>query len=142
LKEWGVDDTFTDGGGLKKPEPEPSPREIYLLQRRTTKIGKNLGKTTGWIHRASLKMKAVKMMRGVQYNKVDDDGLHITLGDEHKILNVDNVIVCAGQLPKRDLFEPLREKGVKVHLIGGADEAAELDAKRAIDQGSRLAAEL
>ncbi|MDF1863448.1 MAG: NADPH-dependent 2,4-dienoyl-CoA reductase [Saprospiraceae bacterium] len=141
-KEWGVDDNYTIPGALQKPEPEPSAREIYLLKRSKGKHGGNLGKTTGWIHRSSLRMKNVKMLGEVQYQKIDDAGLHLIHEGEMKTLPVDNVIICAGQNPLRELFEPLKEKGISVHLIGGADEAKELDAKRAIDQGSRLAAEI
>ena len=142
LKEWGVDETYADGGALKKAAPEPSPREIFLLQRTPGKLGGKLGKTTGWIHRASLRMKKVKMIGGATYEKIDDEGLHIMNGTDYQVLKVDNVVICAGQVPLRDLFEPLKAKGVSVHLIGGADEAKELDAKRAINQGSRLAADL
>ena len=143
LKEWGIDDKYKDGGALTVPQPHPSPREIYLLQRSKGKLGARLGKTTGWIHRASLKMKKVNMLGSVQYDKIDDEGLHITIGKKEKdVLRVDNVIICAGQEPRRDLLDDLRGKGVAVHLIGGAEEARELDAKRAIDQGAKLAAEI
>lgn len=140
LDEWGVDPTYARPGGLKKPVDEPSPREIYLLQRSEGKLGGKLGKTTGWIHRASLKKKRVKMMGGCKYEKIDDAGLHLSFGGKPELLEVDNVIICAGQVVLRDLKEPLEAAGMKVHLIGGADIAAELDAKRAIDQGTRLAA--
>ncbi|MFN8396239.1 MAG: NADPH-dependent 2,4-dienoyl-CoA reductase [Bacteroidia bacterium] len=140
LDEWGVDNTYGQPGALKKPVPIPSAREVTLLQRTDGKIGDRLGKTTGWIHRASLKMKKVKMIAGVSYEKVDDRGLHLRMGDKVEVLEVDNVIICAGQVVLRELQAPLESAGVKVHLIGGADVAAELDAKRAIDQGSRLAA--
>jgi len=141
-KEWGIDENYTEGGALKTAQPHASAREIYLLQRRTTKPGANLGKTTGWIHRSSLKMKRVKMINGVQYEKIDDEGLHISINGKHQTLVVDNVIVCAGQVPLRSLLLPLQQAGINTHLIGGADKAAELDAKRAIDQGARLAATL
>lgn len=150
MREWGVDLTVEHRGGIKgmKPEmPEPA-REVYLLQRKASKVGKNLGKTTGWIHRTSLKHRQVQMVPGVTYRKIDDEGLHVTItpkGAEHgedRVLPVDTVIVCAGQDPLRELQQSLEDAGVSVHLIGGADVAAELDAKRAIDQGSRLAAEL
>ena len=142
LEEWGIDATNEVRGGVEgmTPNPEPSPREVYLLQRKETKVGKNLGKTTGWIHRLSLKNKNVQMINSVQYQKIDDKGLHILINDQPELLEVDNVIVCAGQLSNNELYEPLKAKGVNVHLIGGADLAAELDAKRAINQGSRLAA--
>ncbi|MFC4699759.1 FAD-dependent oxidoreductase [Glaciecola siphonariae] len=141
MKEWGIDMEFTARGGVEGVQalPEPSPREIFLLQRKTTKVGSGLGKTTGWAHRAGLMMKGVKMMGGVEYVKVDDDGLHIRVNDEPQVLNVDNVVVCAGQLPLKTLAEGLKTNH---HLIGGADVAAELDAKRAIDQGTKLAARL
>ncbi len=142
LKEWGVDTLYTDPGALKSAEPSPSPREIYLLKRSKGKHGKNLGKTTGWIHRASLKMKRVNMISSATYQKIDDEGLHITVNGEDKVLEVDNIVICAGQESLRELFDPLKSAGVSTHLIGGADEAAELDAKRAIDQAARLVAEL
>ncbi len=142
MKEWGVDTTHSERGGLIAPEIAPSPREIYLLQRSKGKLGAKLGKTTGWIHRSSLKNKKINMISSVQYSKVDDQGLHITIGGKPQVLEVDNVVVCAGQVPLRELFEPLKNKGITTHLIGGADEASELDAKRAINQGSRLAAEI
>ncbi|AOE49887.1 NADH:flavin oxidoreductase/NADH oxidase [Kangiella sediminilitoris] len=142
LKEWGIDRLYSDDGGLlDEPEISPPARKVTLLQRKETKMGKGLGKTTGWIHRASLKHKQVKMVSGVEYKEINDDGLVI----EHKAsgktetLAVDNVIICAGQLPNRDLAEQLESKGCSVHLIGGADVAAELDAKRAIRQGTELA---
>ncbi len=140
LDEWGVDNTYAQPGALKQPKPIASPREVVLLQRSDGKLGEKLGKTTGWIHRASLKMKKVKMIGGVSYDKVDDKGLHVTIGGKSQLLEVDNVIICAGQVVLRELQAPLEAAGIKVHLIGGADLAAELDAKRAIDQGSRLAA--
>ncbi|WP_047238598.1 NADPH-dependent 2,4-dienoyl-CoA reductase [Chromobacterium subtsugae] len=142
MREWGVDMTGDTAGGLapQGAQPHPSPREVYLLQRKTSKIGETLGKTTGWIHRESLKMKRVKMVSGVSYDKIDDAGLHITVKGEQQLLPVDTVVICAGQDPLRELQQPLLDAGKPVHLIGGADVAAELDAKRAIDQGSRLAA--
>ncbi|SUX29567.1 NADPH-dependent 2,4-dienoyl-CoA reductase [Chromobacterium vaccinii] len=142
MREWGVDMTGDTAGGLapQGPQPHPSPREVYLLQRKTSKVGEGLGKTTGWIHRESLKMKRVKMLSGVSYDLIDDAGLHITVKGEQQVLPVDNVVICAGQDPLRELQAPLQAAGKPVHLIGGADVAAELDAKRAIDQGSRLAA--
>jgi 2,4-dienoyl-CoA reductase (NADPH2) len=131
-------------GGLSPqgPQPHASPREVYLLQRKQSKVGDGLGKTTGWIHRASLQMKKVKMLSGVSYHKIDDAGLHVVIKDEAQVLPVDNVIICAGQDPLRELQQPLLDAGKAVHLIGGADVAAELDAKRAIRQGSELAASL
>ena len=129
---------------LVRPAPPPA-REVYLLQRRSGKLGERLGKTTGWIHRTTLKNKEVRMMGGVNYERIDDQGLLISHGErreEPTWLEVDHVVLCAGQEPLRELVEPLRTAGVKVHLIGGAHEAAELDAKRAIDQGVRLGAAL
>ncbi len=142
LKEWGIDGNLEQRGGLQPvgPQPHPSPRKVWLLQRKTSKVGDGLGKTTGWIHRTSLKNKDVEMVSGVTYNKIDDAGLHITVGGNSQILPVDNVVICAGQEPMRELKDGLESAGVKVHLIGGADVAAELDAKRAINQGARLAA--
>jgi len=137
--EWGVDTTGTQRGGLRPAVLGTIPRKIYLLQRKTSKVGDGLGKTTGWIHRTGLKNRGVEMIPGVQYRKIDDAGLHITVGDKDMTLPVDNIIVCAGQDPNRELQAALEEKGVRVHLIGGADKAAELDAKRAIKQGTELA---
>ena len=141
MKEWGIDMTLQSRGGVEgiTADPEPSPREIFLLQRKTTKVGAGLGKTTGWAHRAGLMMKGVKMLNGVEYLKIDDHGLHIRINGEEKLLEVDNVVICAGQEPNKALSEQLKKPN---HLIGGADIAAELDAKRAIDQGTRLAASI
>ncbi len=138
--EWGVDTSYSTVGGLCAPVPERSPRQIFLLQRKTSKVGDGLGKTTGWIHRTSLKNRRVQMLAGVSYDKIDDAGLHITVGGQQQLLAVDNVVLCAGQDPRRDLLDGLNTAGQSVHLIGGADVATELDAKRAIDQGARLAA--
>lgn len=139
MKEWGIDMTFGSRSGIEgiTAQPEPSPREVYLLQRKTTRVGKGLGKTTGWIHRAGLAMKGVRMMPGCDYSHIDDQGLHITVGGDPQVLDVDTIIVCAGQDPLRDLVDGL---DLPHHLIGGADQAGELDAKRAINQGTRLAA--
>ena len=144
LKEWGVDRDYENPGGLASSRPElPAPeREVYLLQRKTGKIGETLGKTTGWIHRVTLKQRNVAMINGVTYNRIDERGLHITLKDAPRVLEVDTVIICAGQEPLRDLKTELESEGRAVHLIGGAEIAVELDAKRAIDQGARLAAKL
>lgn len=141
MREWGVDMTMKARAGIEgvDAQVEDSPREIYLLQRKETGVGRGLGKTTGWIHRAGLKAKGVKMMPGCVYEKVSDAGLHITSDGQQDILEVDNVILCAGQEPLRELIEGL---DIPHHLIGGADVAAELDAKRAIDQGTRLAIRL
>lgn len=141
--EWGVGDPAQTRGGLNKPHPEPPARDVYLLQRKKTKPGRGLGKTTGWIHRAALDMKNVEMLAGVAYDKIDDEGLHITIDEKEKrVLNVDNVVICAGQDSRRNLYDELVASGKSAHLIGGADVAAELDAKRAIKQGSELAAAL
>ena len=142
MAEWGVDAGFDAPGGLAKPHPEPAARQVWLLQRSPGKPGARLGKTTGWIHRATLKAKGVKMLGGVEYLGVDEAGLHIRVDGSEQVLAVDHVVVCAGQEPRRELFDALAARGRKAHLIGGADVAAELDAKRAIDQGSRLAAAL
>ncbi|MCZ0925818.1 NADPH-dependent 2,4-dienoyl-CoA reductase [Halomonas janggokensis] len=140
--EWGVDLAMEARGGLKAPAPPASPREIVMLQRKTSKPGKYLGKTTGWVHRASLKQRGVKTLTGCEYLKIDDDGLHIRQEGQNQVLDVASIVVCAGQESVRDLIVPLEQSGHRVHVIGGADEAAELDAKRAIDQGTRLAASL
>ena len=142
--EWGVDFDGNSRGGLARPRPEAPAREVWLLQRSPGRPGKRLGKTTGWIHRATLKARGVHMLGGVRYLGMDDQGLHIEVDGTPRRLPVDTVVVCAGQEPRRELHDALRALGtpVPVHLIGGADVAAELDAKRAIDQGSRLAAAL
>lgn len=144
LEEWGIDKSIESRGGIAgmKPNFEPGEREIFMFKRSKGKFGGKLGKTTGWIHRANLKKQNVKFINEVQYTKIDDVGLHYTQNEEAKTLEVDNVVICAGQTPFRDLFESLSDSGKKVHVIGGADVAAELDAKRAIDQGSRLAAKI
>ena len=142
MKEWGVDMSYKNGGALTKPQPHPSPRTIYLLQRSRGKVGAKLGKTTGWIHRSSLKMKKVQTLEGVQYEKIDDKGLHINIDGNYQLLEVDNVVICAGQESLNALYEPLKQAGVSTHIIGGAFEALELDAKMAIEQGSKLAAAL
>ena len=137
--EWGVDTSYRQRGGLQAARIEPSLRKVYLLQRKTGKVGDGLGKTTGWIHRTSLKNRAVEMVNGVSYRRVDDAGLHITVGDQDMTIPADTVVVCAGQEPQRELQAGLVAAGCTVHLIGGAMEAAELDAKRAIKQGTELA---
>ena len=143
MKEWGVDMTYKKGGSLAEaPQPLASPREVYLLKRSKGKHGKNLGKTTGWIHRSSLAMKDVKMLREVTYEKVDDSGLHISIGGEKQVLPVDNVVICAGQESLHDLYEALFASGETVHIIGGAHNAKELDAKKAIKEASYLVAEI
>ena len=141
LAEWGVDLDMAKPGGLAGETLVPkSARQVYLLQRKTKKPGDGLGKSTGWIHRTALKMRDVAMIPGVEYREINDQGLHITVDGEDRLLEVDTVVVCAGQDPQRELQDDLKTAEVTVHLIGGADVAAELDAKRAIDQGARLAA--
>ncbi len=142
MAEWGVDPTFEGRGALAKPAPEAPARKVWLLQRSPGKPGARLGKTTGWIHRATLKAKGVSMLGGVEYLGVDDSGLRIRVDGEEQLLPVSHVVVCAGQEPRRDLHAALQAAGIQAQLIGGADVAAELDAKRAIDQGSRVAAAL
>jgi len=145
LAEWGVADPEQVRGGVVRPQPAPPARQVTLLQRKAGKPGKGLGKTTGWIHRASLQMKQVEMIGGVNYERITPAGLVVTYGGERKderLIECDTVVLCAGQEPLRELQAPLAAAGVAVHLIGGADQATELDAKRAIDQGTRLAARL
>lgn len=139
LQEWGVDIEMRQRGGLMRPQPEVPNRSIYLLQRKPPPLGKGLGKTTGWIHRMTLRNKQVRMLGGVEYLRIDQQGLHIRIGGEVQILEVDNVIICAGQTSRRSLYDALMSCGVQAHLIGGGRLAAELDAKRAIDEGMRLA---
>lgn len=143
-REWGVGDPSDARGGVAgvRAQPAPPAREITLLQRKTGKPGAGLGKTTGWIHRTALKMKRVQMVGGVRYDRIDDAGLHITIADQPQTLAVDTVVLCTGQEPRRDLLAPLQAAGLKVQLIGGADVAAELDAKRAIRQATLLALSL
>ena len=144
-KEWGIDGDLEARGGVAgiKAQPHPATRQVFLLQRKKSKVGDGLGKTTGWIHRTGLKSKNVQMLNAVEYLKIDDAGLHIRIAEgEPQVLPVDTVVICAGQDPLRELHDGLVAAGQSVHLIGGADVAAELDAKRAINQGSRLAAEL
>jgi 2,4-dienoyl-CoA reductase (NADPH2) len=147
MREWGVADPAEHRAGLapQGPQPHTAAREITLLQRKAEKHGRRLGKTTGWIHRATLKMKDVKFVGGVNYEHIDDAGLHVSFGDAREkptVIDVDTVVLCSGQLPERSLADRLQAKGISAHIIGGADVAAELDAKRAIDQGTRLAAAL
>lgn len=142
LKQWGIDHDYKQAGGLMSQEQEKPIREVTMLQRKESKMGKGLGRTTGWIHRAALKQKQVQMITGAAYHKIDEQGLHCSVGGKEKILEVDNVIVCAGQESLRDLQAGLQEAGVSAHLIGGADVAAELDARRAIRQGAELASRI
>ncbi len=142
FEEWGVDQDYENAGGLTEAKPHAPARQVALLQRKTSKVGAGLGKTTGWIHRAGLQAKGVNMIPGVTYDRIDDAGLHITLNGEAQVIPADTVVICAGQEPNRDLQQSLLDAGKVVHLIGGADVAAELDAKRAINQGTRLAAKI
>ncbi len=147
-QEWGVTEDLDTPGFVTKPRPLPAARQVYMVQRKPGRQGKTLGKTTGWVHRAAVKMKGVEQISGATYDLIDDDGLHITLHDKEgnetgkRVLAVDNVVVCAGQESVRDLVDPLTEAGVTTHVIGGADLASELDAKRAIRQGAEVAAGL
>ncbi|QXX86978.1 NADPH-dependent 2,4-dienoyl-CoA reductase [Acinetobacter lwoffii] len=138
--EWGIDTDYENVGGLKAANVEKPQREIYLLQRKAASVGASLGKTTGWIHRTGLKHRDVKMIAGANYEKIDDQGLHIVVNDKPAVLEVDHVIICAGQESYTAMFDELKAAGKNVHLIGGAKEAGELDAKRAIRQGAELAA--
>ena len=142
FRAWGVDTDYAAPGGLTAPERPAPPRSVHLLQRKTTKVGAGLGKTTGWIHRTELKHRGVTMVPGVQYDLIDDAGLHVTVDGTSTVLEVDTVVLCTGQDPRRDLYDELTAAGRSVHLIGGADVAAELDAKRAIKQGTEVAAAL
>ncbi|MFF0031269.1 FAD-dependent oxidoreductase [Streptomyces avermitilis] len=142
FRSWGVDMDYRAPGGLGAPERPAPPRTVHLLQRKTSKVGAGLGKTTGWIHRTELKHRGVTMVPGVQYDRIDDAGLHITVDGHSQVLAVDTVVLCTGQDPRRDLYQELIAAGHRAHLIGGADVAAELDAKRAIKQGTELAAAL
>jgi 2,4-dienoyl-CoA reductase (NADPH2) len=144
LREWGVGDPAESRGGLAVAQRVESPRQVVLLQRKASRLGAGLGKTSGWVHRATLKARGVEMIGGVTYERIDDTGLHITIGKDRvpRVLDVDDVVVCAGQESRRELLAALQDRGQTVHVIGGADEARELDAKRAIDQGTRLAASL
>ncbi|OIJ98421.1 NADPH-dependent 2,4-dienoyl-CoA reductase [Streptomyces colonosanans] len=142
FRRWGVDMDYRAPGGLAAPERSAPPRTVHLLQRKTSKVGAGLGKTTGWIHRTELKHRGVTMVAGVSYDRIDDAGLHITVDGVSRVLEVDTIVLCTGQEPRRDLYEELVAAGRTPHLIGGADVAAELDAKRAIKQGTELAAAL
>ncbi|MFI9274513.1 FAD-dependent oxidoreductase [Kitasatospora sp. NPDC052896] len=139
-RQWGIDPEYRAPGGLRRPERPAPPRAVHLLQRKAGKVGAGLGRTTGWIHRTELKHRGVTMIAGATYHRVDDEGLHLTVDGERRTLAVDTVVLCTGQEPRRDLYQALRARGLDAHLIGGADEAAELDAKRAIRQGTELAA--
>ncbi|MFE4664497.1 FAD-dependent oxidoreductase [Streptomyces sp. NPDC056716] len=142
FRHWGVDPAYTFAGGLTTPDRPTPPRTVHLLQRKPTKVGAGLGRTTGWIHRTELKHRGVTMLPGVRYDRIDDAGLHLTVGAKSTVLEVDTVVLCTGQDPRRDLYEALLATGHRPHLIGGAHTAAELDAKRAIRQGTEVAAGL
>jgi 2,4-dienoyl-CoA reductase (NADPH2) len=142
FRQWGVDMDYKDRGGLTAPDRPVPPRAVHLLQRKTSKVGQGLGKTTGWIHRTELRHRGVTMVAGASYDLIDDAGLHITVDGQSTVIPVDTVVLCSGQDPRRDLYEELLAAGHSAHLIGGADVAAELDAKRAIKQGTELAAAL
>lgn len=142
MEEWGVDMTLDIPGFFKEPNPLPAKREVFLLKRSSGKHGKDLGKTTGWIHRSSLKQKNVHMLSNVEYLRIDDNGLHIRISEDVKLLEVDSVVVCAGQISRDEYSGQLMDKGIQVHVIGGAHEARELDAKRAINQAAHLASQI
>ncbi|MER7176686.1 NADPH-dependent 2,4-dienoyl-CoA reductase [Streptomyces mesophilus] len=142
FRQWGVDMEYRTRGGLYEAERPRPPRQVHLLQRKASKVGAGLGKTTGWIHRTELKHRGVTMLAGVTYDRIDDSGLHISVEGQSSVLDVDTVVLCAGQEPRRALYDALLAAGANVHVIGGADVAAELDAKRAIKQGTELAASL
>ncbi len=137
--EWGIDLTYAQRGGLKPPRDHASPRRLWLLQRKDEKVGSGLAKTTGWIRRTLLKKRGVVMVAGVHYDRIDDSGLHISVDGKTELLDVDTIVICAGQEPRRELVEGLETARIAHQLIGGADVALELDAKRAIDQGTRVA---
>jgi 2,4-dienoyl-CoA reductase (NADPH2) len=137
--EWGIDAGYAARGGLKPAHEPLPPRQVWLLQRKESKVGAGLAKTTGWIRRTLLKRRGVVMIAGVEYDRIDDAGLHISVDGEPQTLDVDTVVICAGQEPRRELVADLEAAGIRPRLIGGADVALELDAKRAIDQGTRVA---
>jgi 2,4-dienoyl-CoA reductase (NADPH2) len=142
MAEWGVGDPGEHRGGLVTAVRQEVPREVFLLQRKPSRVGAGLNKTSGWVHRAALAQRGVEMLRAVNYESIDAAGLHVTFGERRadaRTIEVDDIVVCAGQEPRRELADELRAGHVRVHLVGGADVAAELDAKRAIDQGTRLA---
>ncbi|MEV4901413.1 NADPH-dependent 2,4-dienoyl-CoA reductase [Citricoccus sp. NPDC055426] len=141
-RQWGVDPGFAGRGGLTAPDPAPAARTVHLVQRKTSKMGAGLGKTTGWVHRATLRARGVEYITGAQYVRIDDAGLHLRVNGTDRVLEVDDVVVCAGQVSHRELYEALQAAGADVVLVGGADVAAELDAKRAIEQATRVAAAL
>lgn len=143
LHRWGVDTEYKSRGGLlQQPEKTTADRKVYLLQRKQSKMGATLGKTTGWIHRTALKNAGVEMLNGVKYHRIDDRGLHLMNNGDSHVLDVDHVVLCAGQSPNRTLADQLASSGMLVHVIGGADKAVELDAERAIRQGVELATKI
>jgi len=142
MEEWGVDMNYNTPGGLMSENHKSSSRQIFLLKRSKGKHGARLGKTTGWIHRTSLRKRNVTMISGVEYQKIDDQGIHISVSGKSRVLEVDNVVICAGQEPAQDLYLDLLSFGLQVHIVGGAYEARELDAKVAIKRGTELAAKL
>jgi 2,4-dienoyl-CoA reductase (NADPH2) len=137
--EWGIDAAYAQRGGLKPAHENPPPRELWLLQRKEAKVGAGLAKTTGWIRRALLKRRGVVMLAGVDYVRIDDAGLHVIVDGRPQVLDVDTIVSCAGQEPRRELVAGLDTAGMRYQLIGGADVAVELDARRAIEQGTRVA---
>ncbi len=141
-EEWGIDVGYTHRGGVKAAHDPPRARRLWLLQRKTDKVGAGLAKTTGWIRRTLLKKRGVGMTGGVEYERIDDAGLHVKIDGRREVMDVDTIVVCAGQLPRRELLADLQAAGVAARVIGGADVAVELDARRAIDQGTRVALEL
>jgi 2,4-dienoyl-CoA reductase (NADPH2) len=142
LATWGIDRTLEARGGLVERKVPTAARQITLCQRSYGKLGANLGKTTGWIHRTSLKQYGVEMLAECAYDRIDEQGLHLTVAGEPRVLEVDDVVICAGQEPLFELEAPLSGRGIRTYRIGGADVAAELDAKRAIAQGARVATDL
>src|SRR6185295_14619860 len=137
--EWGIDNAYRERGGIKAPADRAPPREVWLLQRKPGKVGEGLAKTTGWIRRTLLRRRGVTMLPGVLYERIDDDGLHLSVGGGVQVLDVDTIVICAGQEPRRELVEPLHAADAPLTLIGGADVAVELDARRAIAQGTQVA---
>jgi 2,4-dienoyl-CoA reductase (NADPH2) len=142
VAEWGIDVEYAHRGGVMPPQDPPSARKLWLLQRKTEKVGAGLAKTTGWIRRTLLKKRGVTMTGGVEYERIDDAGLHVKIDGMRQLLDVDTIVVCAGQEPRRELRADLEAAGIAARLIGGADIALELDARRAIEQGTRVALEL
>ena len=138
-KEWGIDASFAQRGGLVPPQMPQTPREVWLLQRKTSKVGEGLAKTTGWARRLLLQKRGVKMISAVTYEKIDDAGLHVKVDGQPRVLDADTVVICAGQEPRRELVDGLTKANIPLTLIGGADVATELDAKRAIEQGTQVA---